>query len=222
MHLITRISVFALFVLLCNHQLPAQVEGLWEVENVSVGQEQLTPVAKWFDLRPDNRLYSGNGGIRNTIGTWQYLPQEKELLFYNDNGIADEMGAFAVRLDGGKLILERNEEGQDVVVHLKRTTEKPLAPWDQIVGLWTVEKTTPQNDGLQEILIRWDRVFVLADAESRKRGIWHIHGHRPLLRLVSDEGDDADQTWVFEFTGPDRMVWRSEKGDRSIYWKKRN
>ena len=83
-----------LILSLFHTYLPAQITGLWEVEKVKVGEQEMTPVAKWFDLKEGNRLHSGNGGVRNTLGAWNYNSENSELLFQNEQGKADEMGAF--------------------------------------------------------------------------------------------------------------------------------
>ena len=45
----------------------------------------------------------------------------------------------------------------------------------------------------------------------RKTGIWHIDGHRAILRLISDEGDEEDSRWSFEFLEEGKqMNWQRE------------
>lgn len=202
--------IFLVF-LLGDNTLLSQVGGLWEVEKVSVGSEQMTPVAKWFDLRDNQRLYSGNGGVRNTLGKWDFDEEQQKLLFYNEQGQPDEMGPFLVKVDSEKMQWKRVEEGQNVLVELRRTLEKPLAPWDEIVGFWKVLEPEKLPGAPKEIFIRWDRMYIFIFEDSRQRGVWHVDGHRPLLRLLSDEGDDFDQTWHIEFPEPDQLIWRNEK-----------
>ncbi len=42
------------FMLFIHTSLPAQIEGLWEVEKVNVGKEEMTPAAKWFDFKEED------------------------------------------------------------------------------------------------------------------------------------------------------------------------
>ena len=70
--------------------------GFWRVDKVEVGQETMTPVAKWFRINQDGTYQSGNGWLQNSVGTWTfdkaknlYVPTEK-------NGIVDLFGGFEV------------------------------------------------------------------------------------------------------------------------------
>ncbi len=72
--------ILILFSFFIFDKINAQLEGLWEVKRVTVGEEVMTPVAKWFDLK-DGRVYSGNGGLRNTLGTYTFDPQIQSILF---------------------------------------------------------------------------------------------------------------------------------------------
>ncbi len=193
--------------------LQGQLAGLWAVQEVKVGTEMVTPVAKWFQFEEDESLTSGNGGVRNTIGSYKLNDQEGTVLFHNEKGQADPMGPFTFKMDKDGLQLEREEEGQAVIVKMKRTPNIPLAPWDEMVGLWEVKKGNAPG-GMQSIFIRWDRRFVAHTPEGRKRGIWHIDGHQPILRLISDAGDAEDSQWTFEFPTNTQLKWKRKTADK--------
>ncbi len=193
--------------------MQAQFAGLWTVQEVKVGTEMLTPVAKWFQFEEDESLSSGNGGVRNMIGSYK-LDEEKGMVqFRNESGQADPMGPFAYKVDGEGMQMEREEEGQAVVVLLKRASNIPLAPWDEMVGFWTFnEGETPGH--MQSIFIKWDRRYVARTSEGRKSGVWHIDGHQPILRLISDGGDAEDSRWTFEFLSKTKLQWKRKVGDK--------
>lgn len=200
-----------IFILCLGVSSFAQLTGLWQVNEVLVGEERMTPVAKWFDLGDKGTIYSGNGGLRNMIGHYEYKASEKQLLFFNEADKADEYGPFMATVKGNQMTWEREEDGQTVKVSLSKTEVVPLAPWDKIVGLWKAEsgKNLPFN--MESIFVRWDRRFVIRTPEGRKTGVWHIDGHRAILRLISDEGDEADSRWSFEFLEDGKkMNWQRE------------
>ena len=102
------------------------ITGLWLVERVQVGEEQMTPVAKWFDIRDDGTCNSGNGWLQNMTGTWSFDKDTSEFSATNKFGIKDEAGPFAVEFMGESMLWSRTEEGMDVRVHLTRITTAPL------------------------------------------------------------------------------------------------
>lgn len=193
--------------------LQAQFAGLWAVQEVKVGTEMVTPVAKWFQFEEDESLTSGNGGVRNMMGSYKLNDQNGTVLFHDEKGQADHMGPFTYKISKDGLQLEREEEGQAVIVMMKRADNIPLAPWDEMVGVWEVKKgNAPGN--MQSIFIRWDRRFVAQTPEGRKRGVWHIDGHQPILRLISDAGDAEDSQWTFEFSTKTELKWKRKTADK--------
>ena len=130
--------------------------------------------------------------------------------FFNEADKADEYGPFMATIKGDQVTWEREEEGQAVKVSLSKTDAIPLAPWDKMVGSWQVESKEALPYNMESIFVRWDRRFVIRTAEGRKTGVWHIDGHRPILRLISDEGDEADSRWTFEFLEGGKMRWQRD------------
>ena len=84
-----------------------QIFGLWEVTQVKVGEESMTPTAKWFQLHPDQTYQTGNGGLQNDHGTFSM--KDQQLLLTNKEGIVDEMGPFSYQFKDGQLSLNRKE-----------------------------------------------------------------------------------------------------------------
>ena len=115
------------------------IRGLWEVEKVEVGDEEMTPTARWFEILEGGKLFGGNGGITNTRGAWTF-DQNTNKLEQLSNGQKDPYGAFDVIFsdEANRMTWSRIEEGMEVKVSLKRVTEKPLAPWD--FDHWLLEK----------------------------------------------------------------------------------
>jgi hypothetical protein len=213
-----RATTLLLILLTLAMSSTAQITGLWQVDKVTVGEETMTPVAKWFLLTADMKTRSGNGGVENSKGTYIFDYVKSEVLFSNENGQQDPYGPFRVKMDDDKMMWTRVEEGAEVTVHLTRTNDKPEAPWDKIIGNWILtEKSSGEVGESQSIFMRWDRRYVARNGifGENRFGVWHIHGHKPELRLISDQGDDNDSAWDISFEG-DSMIWVERDTDTPI------
>lgn len=229
MHFIkkTYILSFLLLQSLCFvNDSAAQVTGLWEVEQVQVGTETMTPVAKWFEFEDGGNYRAGNGWLQNMAGTYQYDPGKGQIS-QTVGGQPDEYGPFLIQFPDGRMEWEREEEGQLVKVRLKRITDLPLAPWDLLVGNWSLEKVQRAEKDMSRdyfeqppgLFFRWDRLFfVRGEVGLLTSGIWYIHPHRPELRLISQEGDDKDTLWRLEFKDANQMQWTRKVGEEEEIW----
>ena len=143
--------------------------GLWEIQKVMVGSEQMTPVAKWARINQDGTYESGNGWLQNTSGTWTYKSGERSLMMTSTLDIADEYGGFTIAYDHDKMNWTRNEEGMEVKIILKPITELPMSPADYLEGGWELDDASPNQPSNERIMIRWDRIYVHFDADNRRR-----------------------------------------------------
>ena len=188
--------------------------GYWKVETVTVGQDNMTPVAKWFHLGPTGDLQGGNGGNINLFGTWQ-SSAGADLLFTNQQGEADPAGPFAVEWNGPELILQREEEGQAIKVILEafEPTDWPMAPWDRITGAWQVvgQDQMSENETVDynTAFFRWDNQVLFNRGNDGVRvwtALWRINAHRPQLELARRGGDSSIISWNIEFKD-EQMIW---------------
>lgn len=180
--------------------------GLWAVEKVEVGEEIMTPVARWMQFNSDSTQTSGNGWLKHSYGTWS-LNANKELRIINKNGLLDEAASFQIDIKNEKMIWKRNEEGQNVQVFLKRVDEKPASPGNKMMGLWKLEtyvdsdtdvtsKVNPNNN--QTLYLSWDNVFREHNLiKGRRVGIYKIHGHRPEIQMVNYGDTPKFSFWRF-------------------------
>jgi len=200
-----------LFILPYTLHTQNNITGLWEMTKVEVGDQIMTPVAKWTRINEDGSYQAGNGWLQNAAGQWSYDAKTKAFEAVDPNGIKDEFGPFTVSFKGKKMMWERMEEGMKVIVTLSPIQKLPKATGDQIVGLWDLTNATKDGssileeidpDDKQYLFIRWDRIYVERNAEGqRKTGYWHIHGHKPELTLLShDKAKDAE-SWRVEVSG---------------------
>lgn len=179
------------------------IVGLWEVLEVTVGEETLTPTAKWFKFLSDGTMSAGNGWIQNMAGSYNY-DQDTQQLLQASQGKVDEYGAFKITLKHDKMTWQRTEDGLPVIVNLVKVTRKPLGPWDLIVGSWKAKGEGPNS---REIRFRWDRIFIENDHEVRLNGVWQIASHQPNLTLFYT--GNGEQKWKISFQD-DLMVWTNE------------
>ena len=173
-----------------------QLNGLWVVQKVTVGEEVLTPVAKWFRFMDNGVQKSGNGWLQNYEGTWTLDAASNRLYNKDMDGIEDPYGPFTVSLSGNEMTWRRTEDGMQVVVSLTSATKVPLAPWDKIVGRWELIGITELDkdtniEGITDLeptiyQFRWDNAYNVFDSDGRRLegGIWQINAHRPWLTLV--------------------------------------
>ncbi|MFY0593658.1 hypothetical protein [Roseivirga sp.] len=201
---------------------PAPVVGLWEVTEVTVGEEKLTPTAKWFQLLADGSMTSGNGWVQNFDGSFNYDSGTKKLL-QASQGIVDEFGAFNVTMTKNGMTWERLEMETLVKVTLIKADKKPLAPWDIIVGNWAIESQNinsnnddhpPTDDFLEfgSIYFGWDRRFKKYDENGKRieTGIWHIEAHSNWIWLISDKGNTKTG---FDFKLSSQSLELEDKGE---------
>ena len=59
------------------------IEGLWIVKSVRVGEQEMTPNAKWARFNSDLAQESGNGWFQHSYGIWNLDPKTNELSFIN-------------------------------------------------------------------------------------------------------------------------------------------
>ncbi len=201
-------------------QAPTPVIGLWKVDNVSVGNEALTPTAKWFLFQPAGEYETGNGWVQNGLGTYNF-DSDKQELWQAINGEADPKGAFTVSMDEETMTWRRWEEGMEVIVSLSRTKEKPLAPWDMIQGNWTIQKAEGYDKDSGELkseymldperyYLGWDRRYRKYDKNDQpiETGLWHIEAHSNWLWTISDK-DNTKTGYAIEIKG-DNMTWTKD------------
>ena len=218
--------VLIVLVLFTNQSYTQSLIGLWEVDEVKVGNQIMTPVAKWTKINRDNTYESGNGWVQNSVGTWSYNEKTKEYLPLNKYGVLDEFGAFKVSFSNKKMNWEREEEGVKVIVSLKKITSIPMATGDKLMGLWDL---TDAMQGVENILTTFDPsnkyyIFFRPDRLYTKRmpdgkrttGYWHIDAHKPEITLISENKYESTENWRVEVTETDLILYGISGNDLNI------
>lgn len=173
--------------------------GLWEMEKMTMGDMEMTPVAKWTEIDQNGHFRSGNGWLQNATGTWSYQSSSSTFIPKTDNVREDPYGGFEVKfVDEDHMTWQREEEGMTATVYLKRIDQLPKGPADELVGRWQLQSESA-DVRYKELFIRWDRIFENRANEQKETGYWHIHGHRPEITFLSHNADQAAESWRISF-----------------------
>lgn len=190
-----------------------EITGLWEITEVSVGGEIMTPVAKWTKINEDGSFQNGNGWQQNSTGAWTFDHNNQLFQFKPVHGIGfeDEEGVYKVSFKEGKMIWEGEEEGVKIVVSLQRIEKLPMSPGDQLMGLWDLTSVIKDGkdstaafdpDNLHYLHIRWDKIFAERTPQGeRSMGYWFIRGHAPEITLLSFDKHRDHEKWRISFNG---------------------
>ncbi len=200
--------VRVILLLLLSSNTYAQKEdiiGFWAIEKVTVGEENMTPVAKWTRINADGSYQAGNGWLQNGQGHWQYDTEKKMYLPTDALDIADEFGGFTVSFENNKMNWEREEEGMHVKVTLVPIEKLPMSPADYLEGIWDLVEITESEQSIlddfdeenkHKLFIRWDRIYINFSSEGdRLTGYWHINGHRPEITLLPHQESEKPESW---------------------------
>ncbi len=221
-----RFQEFLMSIILLLHLTPssAQIQGLWGVDKVAVGEQEMTPTAKWFELKETGRCLGGSGGIINSRTSYDWDETTLELTFTDDISGVDEFGAFTVEYSNSGMIWQREENGQLVSVYLSRIVERPLAAWDKIAGMWTLDlEDLPGEEQsalpFENLFFRWDHIVIVnrrIEGKDAQRGIWQIDGHRSSLWLVFDDSDHGlgNSHWDITFENGKLLLKGEHAGAR--------
>ncbi len=188
------ILIFSLGSLFATAQ---NIFGLWEITEVKMGNEAMTPIAKWTRINLDGTYESGNGWLQNSEGVWSYNENTNSYAPKEKNGITDPFGGFTVTLSENTMLWERmEEEGAMVTVSLQRIDKLPKAPADMVVGLWELQANQP-TDEAHTIHIRWDRLYKKQIGSVTEYGYWNIHAHRVEIVFFDDSTENLKK-WKIE------------------------
>lgn len=186
-------------------QEKSTIEGLWLVKSVTVGEDEMTPNARWMRFNDDGTQQSGNGLFQHSFGTWEM--SSNKLKVNNTNGLADRYEAFNVGFKDNKMTWERTEEGQTVVVNLERTKDLPLTYGDQILGLWKLNEAigsgsffSETNNSNDYLFFRWDKRFVIGTDSGRYSGVYQVNGHRPQVALFTYDKEIERSNWEITYS----------------------
>lgn len=201
--------IFAL-LLISEFACAQQITGLWTVTEVRVGEEKMTPVAKWFRYNENGTYESGNGWLQNDQGRWTYDRKSGVFTPVTSIGMKDPYDGFKVSFEAQKMTWERMEDGMMVTVLLEPAVSLPRSTADLLTGLWALEEITESDrnitkdhdpEGRYNIFFRWDRIYREQGTDGKRRsGYWHMHGHRPEVTMLPHQDGLSAESWKVEIT----------------------
>ena len=210
----------------CTYAQRDNPAGFWRIEKVEVGEENMTPVAKWTKINTDGTYQSGNGWLQNSYGTWKYDNESKVYAATDSLDIFDEFGGFRVSFDQNNMYWEREEEGMKVKVTLESIEELPMSPADYLEGMWKLVDIWDNGqsildsfdkDNKHKMFIRWDRIYMNFSPEGKKlTGYWHINGHKPEITLLPHQDGEQAESWQIEVNEKELKMTGISDSNRNI------
>ena len=211
--------IFMLILFFMAQANSQSLYGLWEITRVQVGNETMTPVAKWTRIHEDGTYESGNGWLQNAEGTWVVDATNKTFTATQKNGLRDEFGGFEYSFSGKEsMVWKRTEESMEVTVSLKRIKTLPQAPADKLVGVWILDPehskgTETRATSTPYFFFRWDRIYRERTEEGQiQTGYWHMHGHRPHITILPHTTGQKAQSWEVSFKN-DQLILQGLSDD---------
>ncbi|NQZ76915.1 MAG: hypothetical protein HRT61_12565 [Ekhidna sp.] len=179
----------------------SDIVGLWQITLVKVGDQTMTPDARWMRFNTDLSQESGNGWFQHSYGTYTFDSKQNILKTSNTNMPKDPNGPFKVAFDDQGVTWERMEDGMKVVVFLEKTSKLPSTMRDDVLGLWKLTESEGKealfaNKPKQEdyLFIRWDGKFVIGSENGKKYGVYNVHAHKPEIEFIP-YGDVERSFW---------------------------
>jgi hypothetical protein len=186
-----------------------ELVGMWQVEKVQMAENEMTPIARWMQFNEDGSQTNGNGWLQHSYGTWNLT--NNQLIVIDQNGINENSDPFSIEVHGEQMIWKRVEDGQEVVVTLKRIQKMPQSGGNRVKGLWKLTKATDDGNDITAMInsnqkamlhLRWDNTYVQHHMpQGKKYGVYKIHGHKPEIQLVNYGNESKFSFWTFSFEG---------------------
>ena len=183
------------------------IHGLWVVKKVKMGDQEMTPIARWMKFNADSTQTSGNGWLQHSEGSW-VLNKYNQLSVKNTNGLIDESEPFTVKFENRNMIWNRTEEGENVSVILERAEIIPKSKGNRLMGLWKIETISIDDKNVTSALnpndkatlfLRWDNTYVLENYPKGKiYGVYKVHAHKPEIQMVNY--GDKPQFQFYQFS----------------------
>lgn len=201
-------SILFVIILLFSCNSKKRIEGLWVVKFVKIGNQEMTPNARWIRFNADSTQQSGNGWFQHSIGTWDINRETNKLSITDSNGLKDRFGSYNISFENTLMYWTRIEDGQNVEVTLERTDHLPETYGDRLLGLWKLEKAfgngkyfkqSNKQNTARYLFLRWDRRFVIGSEQGRIHGIYNVNGHKPELELIPYGEDLTRSFWKVDF-----------------------
>ena len=184
-----------------------KIVGLWQIEKVSMGNQEMTPMGKWANFNSDLSHESGNGWIQHTVGSWDFSKSNNYITINNENGIEDENGGFTVeKINKNEMVWSRTEEGQKVKVSLKKIKKLPTAPPNQLIGVW---RNKEESDAY--LFFRWDHIVVKNNKRQKSYGLYKTHGHKQELEIIHYEDPLRQEIWNYNFSASGNLILNNTK-----------
>ena len=202
------------------------INGLWVVKKVKMGNQEMTPIARWMKFNADSTQTSGNGWLQHSVGSWSYKIDSKLLKVENFNGVVDDFNdPFKVDFSDKNMIWKRKEGDFDVTITLEKINKIPTSEANKLYGLWKFESifengkeiSVSLNPSKKAMLfLRWDNTYELRNYPvGELYGIFKTHAHRLQIDMVSYSKIPKYQFYEFKLEG-NNLLLNSTISDKQI------
>ena len=219
--LVTLFLIVMAFSCSKKEQKVSNIDGLWIVKKVKVGNKEITPISRWMKFNKDSTQTSGNGWLQHSVGTWSF--KSNQLLIKNTNGLEDNAAPFQVKLENSTMTWSREEEGENVNVFLERIDKIPTSEGNKLMGLWKLKKVNLNNhseeiNSTKTLYISWDNRYILqSETDKKEYGIYKIHGHKPELQMVNYGDNPEFKFYNFSISNNELTLIKSDTKEKLIY-----
>lgn len=200
------------------------IEGLWIVDLVSMGDMEMTPNARWAQFNSDGTQSSGNGWTKHGVGTYTF--EDGKLKISTENATEDTYEPFSVEIEGDSMTWTRTEDGNAITVYLSRIDEAPMAYADEVLGLWELESANGDYADYPELnakmYLRPDNIIYWStDNGQQHRGLYRVNAHFRQIEWMPYDESAPRRTFDFHFDEDGKLILETESGIMLVFTRTR-
>lgn len=186
--------------------------GRWEIIQVKLGDQIVTPQSKWFEFS-EQGFFGGNGLRINGAGTYIWEEKTQSLSLSDSLGFEDRYEPFKVSWQGDTMFWHREEEGQAVEVMAIPIKQTPMRLSDKAIGIWE----PAAEDSLAYLFLRWDRIYIEQFKDGRRfSGVWQAHAHRPELIFLPWDRNKKPRSYIIETGLWEELILRPQDKPKAV------
>lgn len=214
-------------ILSCKKELPEyQINGLWLVKKVTMGNEEMiTPALNWMQFNTDSTHAFGNGWLQNSFGSWTFQKKSKILTIKNDIGFSDYTNPMKIALSEKNMTCKLKVDEMEITVFFERIDKLPTSEANKLYGLWKIDSTFINSKDVSDSLnpdkkamlfLRWDNNFEIRNyPEGEKYGIFKTQAFRQQLEMVN-YSRRSPKFQFYDFIVDDEKLQLKSKDEKTV------
>lgn len=214
-------------IISCKKELPEyQINGLWLVKKVTMGNEEMiTPALNWMQFNADSTHAFGNGWLQNSFGSWTFQKKSKILTIKNDIGFSDYTNPMKIALSEKNMTCKLKVDEMEITVFFERIDKLPTSEANKLYGLWKIDSTFINSKDVSDSLnpdkkamlfLRWDNNFEIRNyPEGEKYGIFKTQAFRQQLEMVN-YSRRSPKFQFYDFIVDDEKLQLKSKDEKTV------